>query len=214
MSIYMSQGTIRIRCDIDAADESGRKATIYFVPEDDYSIKHRNEKYAVFVPQSCDCPKQSCDCKSQPCKPAIIRKYNPDKDNWIEIHVADEINCMAVISDAATHQKKVQIQVKVKETLKEGVRVAEAAGKTAEAARKTAEAARKTAEAAEAAEAVEKAVEAAGKDVEAAGKAVEAVEKAVEAAGKDVEAAGKAVEAAVNKWEWFLTLTSITVPAK
>ena len=207
MSIYMSQGTIRIRCDIDAADESGRKATIYFVPEDDYSIKHRNEKYAVFVPQSCDCPKQSCDCKSQPCKPAIIRKYNPDKDSWIEIHVADGINCMAVISDAATHQKKVQIQVKVEATLKEGVRVAEAAGKNAEAAGKNAEAAgknaeaaRKTAEAAKAAEAVEKAVEAAGKDVEAAGKAV--------------EAAGKAVEAAVNKWEWFLTLTSITVPAK
>ena len=141
MSIYTSQGTIRIHYNITG--ENCHKTTIYFVPENDYSIKHRNENYAVFVPQSCGCSEQSCDCKSQSCKNAIIRKYNPDKDDWIKIHVADGIiGCMGIISDAATHQKKVQIQVKVEPTLKEGVRVAEAAKKTAKkAAKKEAKAA-------------------------------------------------------------------------
>lgn len=120
MSIYTSQGTIRIRCDTKAAAgccDTGN-ATIYFVPEKDYSIKHRNENYAVFVPQSCGCPEQSCDCKPQSCKSAIIRKYNPDKGDWIEIRVTGGIMCYRdVISDAATHQKKVEVEVEVKTTL-------------------------------------------------------------------------------------------------
>ena len=116
MSIYTSQGTIRIHYNITG--ENCHKTTIYFVPENDYSIKHRNENYAVFVPQSCGCSEQSCDCKSQSCKNAVIRKYNPDKDDWIKIHVADGIiGCMGIISDAATHQKKVEVKVEVKTTL-------------------------------------------------------------------------------------------------
>ena len=197
MSIYTSQGTIRIHCDIDAADESGRKAMIYFVPEDDYSIKHRNENYAVFVPQSCDCPKQPCDCKSQSCKHAIIRKYNPDKGNWIEIDVADERSCMDVISDAAMHQKKVK--VKVKTTLKKGVKAAE---EIAEAAKKAAE---------EIAEAAKKAAE---EIAEAAKKKAEEAEAVEKAAKKEVEAAVNELMKAVNEREQLLTLTSITVPAK
>ena len=132
MSIYTSQGTIRIRCDTKAAAgccDTGN-ATIYVVPEKDYSIKHRNENYAVFVPQSCGCQEHSCDCAPQSCgcqehscdctpqycKNAIIRKYNPDKGNGIKIYAA---GCINVVSDAAAYGKKVQVEVKA--TLNEGM---------------------------------------------------------------------------------------------
>ena len=106
MGIYTSQGTIRIRCDIGASGGNDCKATIYFVPENDYSIKHRNESYAVFVPMS------------ESCKNAIIRKYNPDKGGKIEIVVAG-IGRIDIISFAAMHQKKVEVEVEVKTTLEE-----------------------------------------------------------------------------------------------
>ena len=104
MSIYTSQGTIRIRCGAGASE-----TTIYFVPEKDYSIKHGNKNYAVFVPQSCGCSGQSC-------KNTIIRKYNPDEGKEIEMHAAGT-DCMNVISTAAANRVKVQVEVKA--TLKE-----------------------------------------------------------------------------------------------
>ena len=165
MSIYTSQGTIRIRCDTGASGGGDRKTTIYFLPEKDYSIKHRNKNYAVFVPQSCGCSGQSCGCSGQSCgcseqscgcsgqscgcseqscKNAIIRKYNPDEGKEIEIHAAG-IDCMDVISIAAVNRVKVQVEVKA--TLKKD-KILEAAKEAAEAAKEAAEAAKKDTEAA------------------------------------------------------------------
>ena len=79
--------------------------TLYFVPESDYSIKYRNDRYAVFVPQS-------CDCKTQSWKNALIRKYDPDKGNGVEINAVSK-DCMYVISSAAMHQNKVVVVVEV-----------------------------------------------------------------------------------------------------
>ena len=42
-----------------------------------------------------------------------VRKYNPDKDDWIEICVASNVMSCSVISDAAIHQKKVEVEVTV-----------------------------------------------------------------------------------------------------
>lgn len=106
MSIYTSQGTIRIHHCISESS----KPTIYFIPENDYSIKHRNENYAVFVPLP------------QSCKNAVtvIRRCNPDKGDKIKIEIdAARINCMDIISSAAMHQKKVEVEVEVKTTLEE-----------------------------------------------------------------------------------------------
>ena len=40
MSIYASQGTIKVHCSIRCdGDKPVRKTTVYFVPDKDYSIK-------------------------------------------------------------------------------------------------------------------------------------------------------------------------------
>ena len=120
MSIYTSQGTIRIRCDTNSI------TTLYFVPESDYSIKYRNDRYAVFVPQS-------CDCKTQSWKNALIRKYDPDKGNGVEIHCDPgkgngvKTDCMYVISSSAMHQNKVVVEVEMKTKLEKMAEMAEMA---------------------------------------------------------------------------------------
>ena len=103
MSTYTSKGTISVRC-IRRDDKP--KTVLLFVPENDYSIKHGNKKFAVFVPQSCDCTPQSCN-------KAIIRRYDGDKGNGVKICV-DALGCTEVISGAAVHQKNVEVWVKEK----------------------------------------------------------------------------------------------------
>ena len=103
MSVYTSQGTIRVYCNLSNSNSKPETA-LFFVPEHDYSIKHRNKTFAVFVSQSCDCTPQSCN-------KAIIREYDRDKGNGVKIH-ADASACTEVISGAAAHQRKVEVQVK------------------------------------------------------------------------------------------------------
>ena len=43
---YVSQGTISVEFELNDAD---LRASLFFVPNCDYSIKHRRENYAVFV---------------------------------------------------------------------------------------------------------------------------------------------------------------------
>ena len=102
MSIYTSQGTISVRCSLS----NSNRQDIFFVPHDDYHIKHRNKTFAVFVPQSCDCTPQSCN-------EAIIREYDRDKGNGVKIRAAAS-NCTVVISAAAVHRTKIEISVKKK----------------------------------------------------------------------------------------------------
>ena len=47
MSSYTSQGTIRAKFSLDGADLT---TSLFFDPALDYSIKHRGESCAVFVP--------------------------------------------------------------------------------------------------------------------------------------------------------------------
>ena len=110
MSIYTSQGTIRIHYDV-----TDKKTTIYFVPENDYSIKHRSKKFAVFMPKSCNCTEQPCGCTPQPCNKAIVMEYDPDKDSGIKIDVAIQDFTWG-LSSAATHQTKVLVKVKAELT--------------------------------------------------------------------------------------------------
>ena len=108
MSIYTSQGTIRVHCSLS---NCGSGMTFFFVPDNDYSIKHGNKTFAVFVPKSCSCTPQSCN-------KAIIRIYDRDKGNGVEIRAAEsgcpentKSGCPEIISDAAVHQKKVGVWV-------------------------------------------------------------------------------------------------------
>lgn len=204
MSIYTSQGTIRIRCDID----TNSITTLYFVPENDYSIKHRNDNYAVFV-------SQSCDCKTQSWKNALIRKYDPDKGNGVEIHVA-RTNFMYVISSAAVHQSKVEVEVETRTKLE----------KMAE--RKISEIAKKIAETRDGdakKEAMEQVMNTMLMEV-AKGKISEIAEKVAEevAEAEDENAKKKAVQVmkaelqklveVANKSKQYFELISITIPAK
>ena len=122
MSIYTSQGTIRMHYGFNADGEVARK-TIYFVPEEDYSIKHKNKNYAVFVLLS----GRNC----------IMKRYNPNKGRGVKLD-ANETDFMVDISSAHTHQTKVQVVVKA--TLQQGqqnaiLEAAEAAAEAAGAAR-------------------------------------------------------------------------------
>lgn len=153
MSTYTSQGTIKVRCDV--SNSTNHKTKVYFIPEQNYSIKHKNKNYAVFVPLSCgrsDCGCSDCGCSDRgcsdrgcsdrgcsDCKPhcpqsAIIRKYNPDDGCEIEMHMSGA-SCLHTVSAAALHQKKVQVEVKAvlkKEAKKKIVRAAKKV-KTADA---------------------------------------------------------------------------------
>ena len=97
MSIYTSQGTIRVRYRFDATNGNISKTMIYFVPERDYSIKHKNKHYAVFVPLS----GRNC----------IMKRYNPNKGRGVKLD-ANGTNFTVDISSAHTHQTKVQVVVK------------------------------------------------------------------------------------------------------
>ena len=132
MSVYASQGTVRVSCTVcfDASGKAIRKATVFFIPDKDYSVKDRNKNYAVFVPQSCGCSEQSCGCSEQSCgcseqscgckpypyKNAIIRKYCPNEGIEIEMHAAAGKDCINIVSTAA--MKKLKVRVKVRAALK------------------------------------------------------------------------------------------------
>ena len=100
---YTSQGTIRVHQSFGSGNS---ETTLFFIPENDYAIKHGNKTFAVFVPQSCSCTPQSC-------RRAIIRKYDRDKGNGVKIRVVAS-SCTEIISDAAVHQKKVKVWVRAK----------------------------------------------------------------------------------------------------
>ena len=110
MSIYTSQGTISVRCSLS----NSNRQDIFFVPHDDYHIKHRNKTFAVFVPQSCNCTPQYCN-------KAIIREYDRDNGNGVKMRA--NASCTEIISDAAVHQKKVEISVKKKKLKLTGITV-------------------------------------------------------------------------------------------
>ena len=98
MSKYTSQGTIRMHYD------SGAGMSLTFVPENDYSIKHGKETFAVFVLQPSVSGSQSVD-------KAVIRKYTWDDG----VHIDTSAACKDVICSAAAHLVKVQVQVEVSE---------------------------------------------------------------------------------------------------
>ena len=196
MSIYTSQGTIRIRCDIDASGGNDCKATIYFVPENDYSIKHRNDKYAVFVPQS-------CDCKPQSWRNTLIRKYNPDRGDEIEIDAAG-VDRMDIISFAAMHQKKVEVEVEM--TLSER-EISEVASKIVSEIPEDKDGNAKK-------EAVKKVLKKLGKVVE--GRISKVASKIVKKIAKDEDGCAKkeAIEQVLKATLQCFKLTGITIPAQ
>ena len=90
MSIFTSQGTVRMHCD------SSTGMSFTFVPSNDYSIKRGDDTFAVFVGQSDD--------------KAIIRKYT--RDNGVDIDgTASAADCKVVICSAAVHQVNVEVRV-------------------------------------------------------------------------------------------------------
>ena len=90
---YTLQGTISMQCVIDGA--GGITTKISIVPGNDYSTKHRDESCAVFVPETGDT--------------AIIKKCDPDTGR-VELGAIGS-NLTGLISSAAVHQTKVEIQV-------------------------------------------------------------------------------------------------------
>ena len=119
MSTYTSQGNVRVEF-----NNTGQATKLYFVPDQDYSIKHRNKTFAVFVPQFGD---------------AITREYSKDID--IEVYETLQLDCRQI------GQTKVEIRVQETKNAKEVAEAAEqmAANAAAEAANAAAEAAKATA---------------------------------------------------------------------
>ena len=110
---YTSQGTISMQC---VKNNSGGKntstaktaKTVFFVPDNGYSIKYRTKSYAVFVSEIDDKETK-----------AIIKKCDSDRGNGVMLS-ADELSCTGLMFSAAVHQTKVEIQVRVE---KEDLRI-------------------------------------------------------------------------------------------
>ena len=114
---YTSQGTIRVHRNFGNGDS---ETTLFFVPNNDYSIKHGKETFVVFVPESGN-------------DNAVIRKYDRDS-NGVKIS-AVKAGCTEAIA-AATHQTKVEVRVEVMlKVVKATDEVAKAAGTAYEAAK-------------------------------------------------------------------------------
>lgn len=136
MSIYVSQGTIRIVAADSVAPAPhaanfaahlstaqppvSPNALLQFVPSPEYSIKHWNRNFAVFVSSaSVVRPDREArlltreDVMAPPSRYAIVREYDQRKIIEIDtkVHMADLPD---IISGAALDQTNVQIRVKVK----------------------------------------------------------------------------------------------------
>ena len=97
---YTSQGTISMKCVVNDAGAI-TSATIFFVPDNNYSIKHKKKDYAIFVSNSSKTAK------------AIIREYDPSAGNGVEFSIdKPDLNLTGLISSVAVHQTKVEVQVK------------------------------------------------------------------------------------------------------
>ena len=191
MPSYKSKGTVRYKVG------EGDIRAVLFIPDSDYSIKHARKHYAVFAPSACDCASDSCCCtSSHSCDCAIIVKYDPDGNCGVKMCAAQK-NWDPILSNAATHQTKVEILVNVEEPKMSELLQAE---EKAEKAKKEAAAAKKAAAAAVA-------------ENEAAA-AVAEKEKKAAAAAVAVEKAAAAAEKAAAGLKECLNLVGITVPAK
>lgn len=94
MSSYTSQGTIRAKFSLDGADLT---TSLFFDPALDYSIKHRGENCAVFVPV--EEGNQS------------IYRGNEDQVGVEITDVPPALALIAVISGVPERHSKVEIQV-------------------------------------------------------------------------------------------------------
>ena len=118
MSIYISQGTISVHCSFSSSERH-----LIFVPSNDYSVKHGNKTFAIFVSQSSE--------------ESIIEECKQDQGNGVKIvyeALAATLNCKstageaakaaaeqvsreAIISGAAWKQIKVEVMVNKKKEL-------------------------------------------------------------------------------------------------
>ena len=93
---YTSQGTVSV-------DFGGKQTTLYFVPEQDYSSKHKDMKFAIFVQRE----------DGNGTAKALIREYGRNNDDvGVEIVVKKKLIKHAV--RGAWHSTKVEVQVKEK----------------------------------------------------------------------------------------------------
>lgn len=101
---YTSQGTVSV-------DFGGKQTTLYFVPEQDYSSKHKDMKFAIFVQRE----------DGNGTAKALIREYGNNDDVGVEVVVKKKLIKHA--ARGAWHSTKVEVQVKEKEVDVDGTKV-------------------------------------------------------------------------------------------
>ena len=132
MQIYVSQGTIKIvaadgvNADAHATNFAAHLPTVepvphallHFVPSAEYSIKHWDKNFAVFVSSAyVGRPDREPrlltreDVLALPCLDALVREYDQRKVIEIDtkVHMADLPD---IISGAALNQTNVQVRVR------------------------------------------------------------------------------------------------------
>ena len=97
MSKYTSIGTLRYRISMQDGNES---QAIFFIPSDDYSVKHHGKNYAIFISTH----------------RALLRKYKPENKQGIKLNVASDTAkhlCLSALKAAKDHAR---VEIVVKET--------------------------------------------------------------------------------------------------
>ena len=97
MSKYISIGTLRYRISMQDGNES---QTIFFIPSEDYSVKHHGKNYAIFISTH----------------RALLREYKPEDKQGIKLHVASDSAdhlCLPALKAAKDHAR---VEILVKET--------------------------------------------------------------------------------------------------
>lgn len=94
---YTSQGTVSV-------DFGDKQTTLYFVPEQDYSSKHKDMKFAIFVQRE----------EGNGTAKALIREYGRNNDD-VGVEVVVKKKLIMHAARGAWHGTKVEVQVKEKE---------------------------------------------------------------------------------------------------
>ena len=124
---YVSQGTISVHFRTNLTEEPHQ--TLHFVPGSDYSIKHRNKNFAVFVSKTPAAvpvtlqgsepgPVMQQDGNEPQPKPvtsqdseAFVREYDQVKVIEVTLQGPPEDVPQILLSNFALHQTKVEIEV-------------------------------------------------------------------------------------------------------
>ena len=92
MSRYKSVGIVHYNL---STHDDGIVEGITFVPEDNWSVKHRGKSYAIFISNEPE---------------ALAIKYKPEKQRGIDLPIAADLTARAL---SALHAAKEQVRVEI-----------------------------------------------------------------------------------------------------